>query len=317
MLDNTNRVALIQHGPEYWDLEKSLQKAKSLLEETAANGAKLAVFGECWLTGYPAYLDYCPEAAYWNHEPVKTAWANMFENSIEIPGKELEMIKTWCKSLNINLVMGVNEKIVRGRGNGTLYNSIIMINNEGELLNHHRKLMPTYTERMVHGLGDGKGLKSIDTNCGRISALICWEHWMPLARQAMHDSGEDIHIALWPMVREMHQIASRQYAFEGRCYVLAVGQIMKVKDFPSGIDLPAEDKSHPENWIMKGGSCAYGPDGEILLEPQEEKEAIFYLDLPNRFTALKEKMNLAVSGHYQRWDVFDFAVNRNRPSDKK
>ena len=134
---------------------------------------------------------------------------------------------------------------------------------------------------------------------------------MPLTRQAMHETGEEVHIALWPTVHEMHQVASRQYAFEGRCFVLAVGQILRAKDIPPAFELPEELKANPESLLLKGGSCVVGPDGFYIREPIFDLETTIEVELPLR-EAIKEKMTLDVTGHYKREDVFDFRVNKKR-----
>jgi len=245
-----------------------MAKAKTIISKAAKNKAQVIAFGECWLSGYPAWLDFCPEAGFWDHEPIKNIWADMYENAVEVGGKEVKLLQYWAKKYKVILIIGMNEVVKKGKGNGTIYNTILTIGENGKLLNHHRKLMPTYTEKLVHGLGDGAGLNTIETSVGRIGSLICWEHWMPLTRQVMHDEGEDIHFALWPAVKESHQIASR--------------------------------------------SCVIGPDGNFLLPPQYDKEETFYFDLPSLKTLIKERMNLAVSGHYQRPDVFKLKVNKKR-----
>jgi len=289
-----------------------MAKAEKLIVEAAQSGAQIVAFGECWLSGYPSWLDYCPEVNFWDHEPIKSVWADMYENSVEINGAEVKTLQRLAKKHEVVLVVGINEVVKKGKGNSTIYNAIITINEKGDLLNHHRKLMPTYTEKLVHGLGDGAGLRAVDTAAGRIGSLICWEHWMPLTRQAMHDEGEDIHFALWPAVKESHEIASRQYAFEGRCFVISIGQILQVEDLPSQLTLPKELQGKNKNYVLNGGSCIIGPDGKFLLPPQYETESIIYFDLPPFRTLWKERMNLATSGHYQRPDVFKLKINRKR-----
>ena len=171
--------------------------------------------------------------------------------------------------------------------------------------------MPTFTEKMVYGIGDGKDLEAGATKAGRIGGMICWEHWMPLTRQALHNSGEDIHIAVWPTVFERHQLASRHYAFEGRCFVVAAGQILKASDFPKELTLPDHLKENPDTLTLKGGSCIIGPEGEYITEPVFDKEALVVgeVDLNN---LVRERMTLDVSGHYQRNDVFKFEVKGER-----
>jgi len=217
------------------------------------------------------------------------------------------MLAQAAKSHSAVVVIGINERVDAGPGNGTLYNSLLTINADGSIANHRRKLIPTYTERMVWGQGDGANLKAVDTSIGRVGGLICWEHWMPLARQVLHDSGEHIHIAVWPTVHEMHQLASRHYAFEGRCFVLAAGLLMKVRDLPNQLAVTEELSRNRDQLMLKGGSSIIGPDGKYLVEPVFDEERIILAELD--LTAIdKERMTLDVSGHYQRADLFDLTV---------
>jgi len=305
---NNLKLAIIQESPEYFNLEKSIKKAAGLIKQAANKGAELIVFGETWFTGYPGWLDSCPEAAYWNHEPVKKVFTRMYQNSLDLNGEEFKTLRDLAKENNVIIGMGLNEVVSDLPGQGTIYNSFAIIGNDGDLIAHHRKLMPTYTEKLVYGLGAGDDLVSAKTAFGKIGGLICWEHWMPLARQAMHNSGETIHIAVWPSVHEMHQIASRQYAFEGKCFVIAVGQIMYIDDIPSELKLPESLKGKENEMLMNGGSCVIGPDGKYILEPQYNTAGILYVDIDNLGRVIGERMNLDTSGHYQRNDVFEFRV---------
>lgn len=302
------QVALVQGSPVFNDLPASLEKAVGLIAEAAKTGAKLVAFGETWLAGYPAWLDHCPNAALWNYEPTKQVFAEMRRNSLVIAGKETKILGRAARENKVTIVIGANERVEKGIGNGTLYNALLTFDETGTLVNHHRKLIPTYTERLVHGQGDGDGLKSVETNAGRVGGLVCWEHWMPLARQAMHDAGEQIHVAVFPTVHEMHQIASRQYAFEGRCFVLAVGLIMPAQDLPDEFVPPANTDA--DSLLLRGGSCLIAPDGSFVIEPVFDREEILTAEID--LTQIdREKMTLDVSGHYQRRDVFEFCVNRN------
>ena len=211
----------------------------------------------------------------------------------------------------IVLAFGINERVKAGRGNRSLYNSLIIIDANGAILNHHRKLRPTYTEQLVWAPGDGAGLSAVATAAGRIGGLICWEHWMPHARQALHLSNEEIHIALWPAVKASHLIASRHYAFEGRCFVLAVGSIMPASDFPPELDLTAPLRDQPDALLLNGGSAIIAPDGEFVVDPVYNEETILYADL-DLSRIIEEQMTLDVTGGYARDDIFTFAVNRNR-----
>lgn len=310
---NSSKIAIVQESGVYLNLDKSLEKAVKLIKSAKQNHADCVVFGESWFGGYPSWLDYIPNAARWNYAPIKEVWAQTFKNAMEIAGSEIKLLAETAKNERVYLVFGFNERISKGKGNSTLYNSILIIDDDGIIRNHHRKLMPTYTEKLIYGLGDANGLKAVDSPFGRLGALVCWEHWMPLTRQAMHDEAEDIHFALWPTVHEMHQIASRQYAFEGRCFVVSVGQMLAACDLPAELLQEAKNANIqlPEN-VLNGGSCVIGPDGFYLLEPQFNNNGIIYVEIPSLASNIVERMNLATSGHYQRWDIFDFQVNKKR-----
>jgi nitrilase len=301
------RVAIVQSSPVFLDLDASLAKAIRLAEEAAKRQARLIAFGETWLPGYPAWLDHCTDVALWDHRPSKDVFARLRQNSLTVPGKEAETLAQIAGDLKVTLVIGANERVETGPGNGTLYNTLLTFTPDGQLANHHRKLVPTYTERLIWGQGDGRGLRSIVTPGGRVGGLICWEHWMPLARQAMHIAGEHVHVAVWPTVHQMHQVASRHYAFEGRCFVLAAGMIMRVKDLPRELRLTPGLGANPESFLLYGGSTIFGPDGRYVVEPLCEQEDIIIADLD--LDALdRERMTLDVSGHYARSDLFTFQV---------
>ncbi len=297
-------VGIIQVSPVYLDLQASMDKAVDLIRQAADKGAKLVTFGETWLPGYPAWLDHCPEVALWNHQPTKEVFAQLRQNSVVVPGKEIERLADLVGELSITLVLGINERVERGPGNGTLYNSLLVFGPDGKLANHHRKLVPTYTERLVWGQGHGEGLKAVDTPVGRVGGLVCWEHWMPMARQALHTSGEHIHVSVWPTAHEMHQVASRHYAFEGRCFVLAAGLIMRVSDLPAQLSRPPELVVEPDRLLLRGGSAIIGPDGSYLAGPVYDEETILTAEL-DLADIDREKMTLDVSGHYFRPDLFD------------
>ncbi|MCY3717719.1 MAG: carbon-nitrogen hydrolase family protein [Chloroflexi bacterium] len=310
-MGDSARVALIQARPVYYDLPATIEKALLLIAEAARRGSQLAVFGETFFPGYPAWLDCAIDYARWDHAPTKQLYARLVRNSLALDSAEMRQLRESAKKYEIALVLGLNERVVQGRGNRSLYNSLVVLDSDGAIRNHHRKLRPTYTEQLVWAQGDAAGLRAVDTAAGRVGGLICWEHWMPHARQAMHLSGEAIHIALWPQVKPMHQIASRHYAFEGRCFVLAVGNIMPSADFPPELQLAPEMSGDADALLLNGGSAIIALDGEYLVEPVYGEETIITADLDLSKIA-QEQMALDVTGHYARDDVFDFAVKRRR-----
>jgi nitrilase len=301
----TFRVAIAQFAPVYLDKAASLARAIQIVQDAKKRGAGLVAFGETWLPGYPAWLDVCPNVGLWEHLPTKQVFARLRQNSITIPGPEVAALCEAAGDLKINVAMGINERVEAGPGNGTLYNSLLTITPEAELANHHRKLVPTHTERLIWGHGDGQGLSSVKTGVGRIGGLICWEHWMPLARMAMHNSGEHIHVAVWPTVHELHQLCSRHYAFEGRCFVLAVGLMMPTHDLPSELQAGTNMKKRSAEWLERGGSAIIAPDSRYIVEPVYDREELIVADL-NLGEIDQEFLTLDVSGHYSRPDVFTF-----------
>lgn len=302
-------VGVVQARPVFLDLAASVERAVALIEEASRKGAKLIAFGETWLPGYPAWLDHSPQAALWNHAPTKNTFALLRRNSVVVPGRETAMLGAAAAKHGAVVVIGVNERVEEGAGNGTLYNSLLTFDETGALVNHHRKLIPTYTERLIWGQGDAAGLEAVATHAGRVGGLVCWEHWMPMARQALHTSGEHIHVAVFPTVHEMHQIASRHYAFEGRCFVLAAGLIMKASELPVELIPTDELIAAPETLVLRGGSSIIAPDGSYVVEPVFDREEIITAALDLTMID-KEKMTLDVSGHYFRPDVFNLEVRR-------
>jgi len=291
-------------------LSAGLEKTASLAREAAKGGAQIIVFPETWLPGYPAWLDVSRDANLWNHPAVKTVFERHAAESVDVDGEDGAALSRLAAEVGAVLVIGVVERVSRGIGKGTLFNSLLIYSSDGQLLNHHRKLMPTYTERLMWGQGDTAGLSAVDTPVARIGGLICWEHWMPLARQALHNSGEDIHAAVWPSLSDTHHLASRHYAFEGRCFVLAAGSLMRASSLPKELESHPDYVRNSDAWVLRGGSAIIGPDGSYIVEPVYENEMILTATL-DLGAAAREHMALDVAGHYSRPDCFDFRVMRS------
>ncbi len=305
--NSTVRVAVVQAevpqsiGPALAEVERQVTLA-------AAAGCAIIVFGETWLPGYPAWLDHCPGAALWDHAPTKAVFARLADDSVDVAGEEGAALARIAAGHHVTIVIGVVERVGSGPGRGTLYNSLLTYGPDGGLLNHHRKLVPTYTERLVWGPGDTQGLRAVDSAGVRVGGLVCWEHWMPLARHALHESGEDVHVAVWPTAHEMHQVASRHYAFEGRCFVLVAAGLMRAGSLPP--ELERTDAVRDDNsWVLRGGSAIVGPDGNYVVEPVWDGPALLVAELPLR-RVREGQLTLDVSGHYHRPDCFTFEVTR-------
>jgi nitrilase len=312
------KVAVVQHPPVFLNLDASVEKACSLIEAAAAGQeTDLVVFPETWLPGYPLWIDSAPEAALWNHPPAKALYRLLAENSIAIPGKHLERLLEVAHETGTYVVMGSHERL-----GGTLYNTMIFLSRDGEECQVHRKLVPTYTERLLWGRGDGSTLAVMETEWGKLGGLICWEHWMPLARAAMHAKKEAVHVAQWPWVRGLHQLASRHYAFEGQCFVIAAGCVLSKGDVlagfhslgvddDQGLDLLEALPGDDEDLLMKGGSAVIGPDYRYVVEPLWEEPGVVYAELDLGLIT-EGHMLLDTDGHYSRPDVFRLEVN-DRP----
>lgn len=302
MIARVVRVAAVQAAAAFLELAGTLDRTETWARRAAADGAKIIAFPETWLPGYPAWLDSSPEAATWAHPGAKAVFARLMENAVVVPSASTERLSALARELGVTLVVGAHERAGR-----TLYNALLIFGPDGALLNHHRKLMPTYSEKMVWGLGDGHGLRAVDVGVARVGGLVCWEHWMPLARQTMHDAGEEIHVAVWPGVPEMHQVAARHYAFEGRCFVIAVGSILRVSDMPA--ELPPAEKyaKNPKGLMIAGGSAIIAPNGRYLAGPVFDEETIVAADCDLSEIA-RESQTLDVSGHYSRPDVFELTL---------
>lgn len=299
----TFRVAAVQATPVFLDRDATVAKTCDLIAEAAAGGARLIAFPEVFVSGYPVWMDWAPEAAHWDYPPAKQAFVRLVASAIEIPGPQVTQLGAAARAANAYVVIGAHEL-----GGSTLYCAQLFFGPGGDLLGVHRKLMPTYQERMLWGMGDGSGLHVFDTPLGKLGGLLCWEHWMPLARQALHQRGETLHVAAWPSVHEMHQVASRHYAFEGRAFVLAVGTILRRRDLPTDVELFETIPAGPDDFLQNGGSAIFGPDGAYIAGPVYDEETIVFADIDPQRT-IEERMTLDVAGHYNRPDVFRFSVN--------
>jgi predicted amidohydrolase len=304
---------LIQRPPVFLNLEASVDLAVNLIGQHARAGAQLIVFPESWLPGYPLWLDFAPNAGLWDYQPANALFRGLREQSPTLDDVRLKPLIDSAREHKVWVVLGVHEK-----SGGTLYNTLLTLGPEGIAL-AHRKLMPTYTEKLVWGRGDGSTLKVLDTPIGRLSGLICWEHWMPLARAALHHQDEHIHVAQWPMVKEMNLVASRHYAFEGQCFVLAVGTAMRKREVLEGarsdhqidneaIALLESMPGESDDWIHRGGSAVIKPDGNYLVDPQYESQEDIEATLD--LTQIEEgHLRMDAAGHYARPDIFELQVN--------
>ncbi len=303
-------VAVAQASPVVLDLAACIAKACALVAEAGQRGAQLIAFPEAWIPAYPLWCD-AGTFGKWGHEPSKRLHARLARNSLVIPSAETAALCRAAREAKCAVVMGANERAETG----SLYNVLLFISAAGEILARHRKLVPTFGERLVWGYGDAAGLRTHeiartrDDGIGaRVGGLICWEHWMPLSRQVLHAEGEQIHIAAWPHAGEVHQLASRHYAFEGRCFVLVAASVLEKSALPADFELASDFASAPA-LLLNGGSAIIAPDSSYLVAPVQGREELLTAEVDlNRLA--EEKLALDVAGHYSRPDLFDLRVHR-------
>ena len=313
MSSNTDflTVALAQISPVWLNKEKTLQKVEDTINQAAQKKADLVVFGEGLVPGYPHWLAYTGGAE-WNSPVQKELHAHYIRNSVEIEKGDLKNICKLAASQNIAVYLGIIER-GKNRGNHSLYCSLVYINKDGVIQSVHRKLQPTYDERLTWSPGDGNGLQVHELKKFTVGGLNCWENWMPLPRTALYGMGENLHVAVWPGSERNTKDITRFIALESRSYVVSVSALMRHQDFPD--DTPHLEKilANAPEILTDGGSCIAGPDGEWIVEPKTDCEELIVetIDI-NR--VYEERQNFEPSGHYSRPDVTALTLNRKRQS---
>jgi nitrilase len=301
------KIAVIQTPPTLLDIEATLAGAVRQVDEAAGNGAKLVVFPETYLPGYPVWI--------WRLRPgVDGAlsgelYSRLFANAVDLNRGDLAPLQAAARRNSVVVVCGLNER--EGEfGRGTLYNAVVVIGTDGSILNRHRKLMPTNPERMVWGLGDGAGLRVVDTPVGRVGTLICWENFMPLARYALYAQGVEIYVA--PTYDEGDGwIGTLQHiAREGRCWVVGCGSALRATDIPDHFPQLAELYPEPDAWVNDGDSVVIAPGGSIVTGPLRREYGTLDAEVDLARVAAS-KRTLDVAGHYARPDVLELRVNTN------
>ncbi len=310
-MENLLKVAMAQIAPIWLNKKATLQKIESCISDATKEGAELIVFGESLLPGYPFWLAHT-EGASWDLKVNKEIHAHYVRNSIQIEAGELESICALAKEKKIAVYLGIMER-PQDRGGHSIYCSLVYIDAGGMVQSVHRKLQPTYDERLTWAPGDGNGLRVHSLKQFTVGGLNCWENWMPLPRAALYGQGENLHIAVWPGSEHNTKDITRFIARESRSFVISVSSLMKHDDFPS--DTPYLDKilEKAPKVLANGGSCIAGPDGEWLIEPVLHTEGLIYHTLDfNR--VYEERQNFDAVGHYSRPDVTKLTVNRERQS---
>ncbi|MDT0538297.1 carbon-nitrogen hydrolase family protein [Croceitalea sp. P059] len=310
-MENLLNVALAQIAPVWLNKKATIAKIEASIIEASQNKSELIVFGEALLPGYPFWLALT-QGAKWNLEVNKQLHAHYVRNSIQIESGELNSICDLAKEYSIAIYLGIMER-AKNRGGHSIYASLVYINEQGEIKSVHRKLQPTYDERLTWAPGDGNGLQVHPLKQFTVGGLNCWENWMPLPRAALYGLGEDLHVAVWPGSDHNTKDITRFIARESRSYVISVSALMHKENFPEETPYIKEILSEAPDTLANGGSCIAGPDGEWIVAPIIGKEGLIYHTLDfNR--VFEERQNFDPVGHYSRPDVTKLIVNRGRQS---
>ena len=310
-MKNNLRVALAQLAPVWLNKKKTLDLVCTSIEEAAVKNTDLLVFGEAFLPGYPFWLAYTDGAA-WDLAINKELHAHYAANAVCIEAGDLEALTQLARKHKMAVYLGIIER-PSDRGGHSLYCSLVYIDQLGAVKSVHRKLQPTYDERLTWAPGDGHGLQTHRLKDFTLGGLNCWENWMPLARAALYGLGEDLHIAVWPGSDHNTRDITRFIARESRSYVISVSALMYKKDFPDATPHLERILEKTPDVLANGGSCIAGPDGEWIISPVTNKEGIIYQELHfNRI--MEERQNFDPAGHYSRPDVTRLILNRERQS---
>ena len=304
-------VGLAQIAPVWLDRKQTLAKIRDYVTRAAKEECQLVAFGEALLPGYPFWIEQT-DGARFNSPVQKEIHAHYMDQAVQIEAGHLAALCDTAAANRIAVVLGCIER-AGDRGGHSLYCSLVYVDPKGNIGSVHRKLMPTYEERLTWSAGDGFGLRVHRLGTFTIGGLNCWENWMPLVRTALYAQGEDLHVAIWPgNLRNTSEI-TRFISQESRSYVISVSGLMTKRDFPSNTPHLKKITDDCPEVLANGGSCLAGPDGEWVIEPVVGQEVLLTATLDHR-RIREERQNFDPSGHYSRPDVTQLTVNRQRQS---
>ncbi len=299
------KVAAVQAAPVFLDPGATTDKALELLRTAAGEGAKLVAFPEVFIAGYPSWLRVASVAT--NDELLKIGHVAYLKSAISASGPEITEIAKTARELGVFVYMGFLEQ---NRSGGSVYATLAAIHPDQGIVGVHRKLKPTFQERLIWSDGDGHGLKVHDWSGFRLGALNCYENWLPLARHALYAQGEEVHIATWPGDLDVTENISQFIAMEARAYVVSASGLLRTTDIPKDFPLRRQIVEG-RDVINNGGSMIVEPGGAIIAGPVTDEECILYAEI-SKDKVMAEHMKLDPAGHYSRNDVLRLSVNRER-----
>ncbi len=294
------RAAVVQAASYPRDSEASARKAADLIRTAAGQDAKLIVFPEAFLGGYPKGASFGTPVGMRKPEG-REDFRVYHEAAIDLDGPEVDLIAEATAQTGAFVVIGAIE-----RDGGTVYCTALFFDSDKGLVSKHRKLMPTGAERLIWGFGDGSTMPVIETPLGRIGAVICWENYMPMMRMAMYDQGVTLYCAPTADDRDGWAATMQHVALEGRCFVLSACQHVTRAAYPDDYDCALGDD--PDTILLRGGSMIVAPLGQVIAGPDYSGETILYADIDGD-DVVRGKYDFDVAGHYARPDVFSLSVN--------
>ena len=302
-------IGCAQIAPVWLQRDATLAKVAQCVERAALEGCRLVVFGEALVPGYPFWIERT-DGARFNDGQQKAMFAEYLRQGVDIAAGDLDALCAVARAHGVSVYLGVMERAA-DRGGHSLYCTLVYIDAMGTIASTHRKLQPTYEERLAWAPGDGHGLRVHDLSPFRVGGLNCFENWMPLSRAALYAQGEDLHVSVWPGgLHNTHDLPTF-LAKEGRSYVVAVSGLMRPADIPVGTPMREMLLAAGDEFFANGGTTIVAPDGRTLVPPIIGREVLAVVALDHALVR-GERQNFDLAGHYSRPDVTHLVVDRTR-----
>lgn len=302
-------LGIAQLRPAWGNKTATVDIITTAIAEAARRGIELLAFSETFLSGYPFWICRTNGAAFEDARQ-QHAYAQFIEAAAEIEGSELRQIAEAARDHKVSLYLGVNERGSRA-GRGSVWCTLVTINAQRGILGAHRKLMPTFDERLCWAAGDARDLRCHEFSGFRVGGLNCWENWITYARAALYEDGEDVHINVWPGNEGVTKDLPRFVAQEGRVWCASVCGLLSLADIPQDFEFYKDFAAEGLDVIFSGGSAIYSPEQKIVARLEPGVAGIVSHEIDHA-TLHRARQNFDQSGHYARPDIFALSVNRSR-----